>query len=86
MKKLASFPCTISYCLTFTLGIYNEQITDLLEPSSTNLQLREDLKKGVYVENLIEYNVRNVDDVVKILLQVICLLSTQCNSFRLIWF
>ncbi|KAL5538433.1 hypothetical protein UlMin_042978 [Ulmus minor] len=56
-------------CKCSFLEIYNEQITDLLEPSSTNLQLREDLKKGVYVENLTEYDVRNVDDVVKLLLQ-----------------
>lgn len=34
------------------------------------LQLREDLKKGVYVENLTEHNVRTVNDVVKLLLQV----------------
>ncbi|KAF3456467.1 hypothetical protein FNV43_RR01117 [Rhamnella rubrinervis] len=56
-------------CKCSFLEIYNEQITDLLEPSSTNLQLREDLKKGVYVENLTEYNVGNVSDVVKLLLQ-----------------
>ncbi|KAG6731459.1 hypothetical protein I3842_01G130000 [Carya illinoinensis] len=56
-------------CKCSFLEIYNEQITDLLEPSSTNLQLREDLKKGVYVENLTEYNVRTVNDVVKLLLQ-----------------
>ncbi|KAI9195107.1 hypothetical protein LWI28_011738 [Acer negundo] len=58
------FSCKCSF-----LEIYNEQITDLLEPSSTNLQLREDLKKGVYVENLTEYNVTTVNDVVKLLLQ-----------------
>lgn len=58
------FSCKCSF-----LEIYNEQITDLLEPSSTNLQLREDLKKGVYVENLREYNVKTVNDVVKLLLQ-----------------
>ena len=34
------------------------------------LQLREDLKKGVYVETLTEHNVRTVNDVVKLLLQV----------------
>ncbi|KAM3708012.1 hypothetical protein ACJW31_02G067300 [Castanea mollissima] len=56
-------------CKCSFLEIYNEQITDLLEPSSTNLQLREDLKKGVYVENLTERNVRTVNDVVKLLLQ-----------------
>ncbi|ESQ48192.1 hypothetical protein EUTSA_v10019874mg [Eutrema salsugineum] len=58
------FSCKCSF-----LEIYNEQITDLLEPSSTNLQLREDSGKGVYVENLVEYNVRTVNDVLKLLLQ-----------------
>ncbi|OMO53413.1 C2 calcium-dependent membrane targeting [Corchorus capsularis] len=58
------FSCKCSF-----LEIYNEQITDLLEPSSTNLLLREDLKKGVYVENLTEYYVQTVDDVLKLLLQ-----------------
>ncbi|XWS14274.1 hypothetical protein CRYUN_Cryun36dG0108600 [Craigia yunnanensis] len=58
------FSCKCSF-----LEIYNEQITDLLDPSSTNLQLREDLKKGVYVENLMEYDVRDVDDVLKLLFQ-----------------
>lgn len=56
-------------CKCSFLEIYNEQITDLLEPSSTNLQLREDMKKGVYVENLTEYHVRTVGDIVKLLLQ-----------------
>ncbi|KAD1657700.1 hypothetical protein E3N88_42498 [Mikania micrantha] len=56
-------------CKCSFLEIYNEQITDLLEPSSTNLQLREGLKEGVYVENLTEYNVETVDEVLKLLLQ-----------------
>jgi kinesin family protein 15 len=34
------------------LEIYNEQILDLLEPTSVNLHIREDIKKGVYVEGL----------------------------------
>ena len=34
------------------LEIYNEQIMDLLEPLSFNLHVREDMKKGVYVEGL----------------------------------
>ncbi|XP_050216404.1 kinesin-like protein KIN-12C isoform X2 [Mercurialis annua] len=58
------FNCKCSF-----LEIYNEQITDLMEPSSTNLQLREDSKKGVYVENLTEYHVETVNDVTKLLLQ-----------------
>ncbi|KAI7744954.1 hypothetical protein M8C21_027075 [Ambrosia artemisiifolia] len=56
-------------CKCSFLEIYNEQITDLLEPSSTNLQLREGLKEGVYVENLTEYTVETVDEVIKLLLQ-----------------
>ncbi|XP_065863918.1 kinesin-like protein KIN-12C [Euphorbia lathyris] len=58
------FSCKCSF-----VEIYNEQITDLLEPSSTNLQLREDLRKGVYVENLTESNVKTVNDVIKLLSQ-----------------
>ncbi|KAI5059960.1 hypothetical protein GOP47_0024380 [Adiantum capillus-veneris] len=58
------FTCKCSF-----LEIYNEQITDLLEPSSTNLQMREDIKKGVYVENLREVEVRSVQDVVFLLSQ-----------------
>ncbi|VFQ74892.1 unnamed protein product [Cuscuta campestris] len=58
------FSCKCSF-----LEIYNEQITDLLEPSSPNLHLREDSKKGVYVENLTEVSVTCVDDVLRFLLQ-----------------
>ncbi|KAI3686992.1 hypothetical protein L1987_80682 [Smallanthus sonchifolius] len=56
-------------CKCSFLEIYNEQITDLLEPSSTNLQLREGLKEGMYVENLTEYNAETTDEVLKLLLQ-----------------
>ncbi|KAH7443327.1 hypothetical protein KP509_02G029400 [Ceratopteris richardii] len=58
------FTCKCSF-----LEIYNEQITDLLDPTSTNLQMREDLKKGVYVESLTEIEVKSVHDVVLLLLQ-----------------
>lgn len=57
-------------CKCSFLEIYNEQITDLLEPSSTNLQLREDMKKGVYVDNLTEHSVVTVNDVLRLLVQV----------------
>ncbi|KAL9674626.1 hypothetical protein QQ045_030898 [Rhodiola kirilowii] len=60
----------LKYCCKCSfLEIYNEQITDLLEPSSINLQIREDLKKGVYVENLKEHTVTTVADVIKLLVQ-----------------
>ncbi|CAN6343552.1 unnamed protein product [Urochloa humidicola] len=56
-------------CKCSFLEIYNEQITDLLYPSSTNLQLREDIRKEVYVENLTEFEVGCVSDIIKLLMQ-----------------
>ncbi|KZV33656.1 phragmoplast orienting kinesin-1 [Dorcoceras hygrometricum] len=56
-------------CKCSFLEIYNEQITDLLEHLPTNLQLREDSKKGVYVENLTQYSVRTANDVLELLQQ-----------------
>ncbi|CAI9769118.1 unnamed protein product [Fraxinus pennsylvanica] len=56
-------------CKCSFLEIYNEQITDLLDPSSTNLMLREDIKKGVYVENLSELEVQTVGEILQLLSQ-----------------
>ncbi|CAH9125833.1 unnamed protein product [Cuscuta epithymum] len=56
-------------CKCSFLEIYNEQVTDLLDPSSTNLMLREDTTKGVYVENLSEFEVQTVGDILKLLSQ-----------------
>ncbi|KAE8803067.1 Kinesin-like protein KIF15 [Hordeum vulgare] len=56
-------------CKCFFLEIYNEQITDLLDPSSTNLQLREDTRLGVYVENLNKREVTCVSDIITLLMQ-----------------
>ncbi|XP_017698849.2 kinesin-like protein KIN-12F [Phoenix dactylifera] len=56
-------------CRCSFLEIYNEQITDLFDPLSTNLLLREDIRKGVYVENLTEFEVENVNDILKLLIQ-----------------
>ncbi|GAB2234913.1 hypothetical protein Drorol1_Dr00004184 [Drosera rotundifolia] len=58
------FTCRCSF-----LEIYNEQILDLLNPSSINLQIREDLKKGVYVENLTELEVTSAREVMQQILQ-----------------
>lgn len=41
------------------LQIYNEVISDLLKPQFTNLIIREDKKRGVYVEGLSEWVVRS---------------------------
>ncbi|XP_016547589.1 kinesin-like protein KIN-12E isoform X2 [Capsicum annuum] len=58
------FTCRCSF-----LEIYNEQILDLLNPSSVNLQIREDIKKGIHVEDLTEIEVTSARDVMQQLLQ-----------------
>ncbi|EYU17398.1 hypothetical protein MIMGU_mgv1a000460mg [Erythranthe guttata] len=63
-EEKLKFTCRCSF-----LEIYNEQILDLLDPSSINLQIREDSKKGVYVENLTEVEVSSARDVIQQLIQ-----------------
>uniref|UniRef100_A0A8C1KC04 Kinesin family member 15 n=1 Tax=Cyprinus carpio TaxID=7962 RepID=A0A8C1KC04_CYPCA len=46
---LKSFLCKCSF-----IEIYNEQIYDLLDSVSTSLFLREDIKRGVFVEGAVE--------------------------------
>lgn len=45
------------------LQIYNETISDLLKPERSNLNIREDKKKGIYVEGLSEWVVRSPSEV-----------------------
>ncbi|CAI9777016.1 unnamed protein product [Fraxinus pennsylvanica] len=56
-------------CRCSFLEIYNEQITDLLDPNQKNLQIREDVKSGVYVENLTEECVSSMEDVSQLLIK-----------------
>ncbi|XP_050237294.1 kinesin-like protein KIN-12B [Mercurialis annua] len=62
--KQLKYQCRCSF-----LEIYNEQITDLLDPTQRNLQIREDVKSGVYVENLREEYVFAMKDVTQLLLK-----------------
>nr|XP_027117045.1 kinesin-like protein KIN-12B [Coffea arabica] len=62
--KQLMYQCRCSF-----LEIYNEQITDLLEPSQKNLQIREDVKTGVYVDNLTEEYVSTMKDVIQLLIK-----------------
>ncbi|XP_052208701.1 kinesin-like protein KIN-12B isoform X2 [Diospyros lotus] len=64
VDKQLMYQCRCSF-----LEIYNEQITDLLDPSQRNLQIREDVKSGVYVENLTEECVSTMKDVKQILMK-----------------
>lgn len=45
------------------LQIYNEVISDLLKPDWNSLTIREDKKKGVFVEGLSEWAVRSPRDI-----------------------
>ncbi len=45
-------------CRCSFLEIYNETITDLLNPALHNLPIRED-QRGTFVENLTEVHVQN---------------------------
>ncbi len=47
--------------------IYNEIVNDLLNPANTNLKIREDVKKGVFVEGLKEDVVMTADQVFSLL-------------------
>ncbi|KAJ9187052.1 hypothetical protein P3X46_002548 [Hevea brasiliensis] len=62
--KQLKYQCRCSF-----LEIYNEQITDLLDPNQRNLQIREDVKSGVYVENLREEYVFTIKDVTQLLMK-----------------
>ncbi|EFH59709.1 PAKRP1L [Arabidopsis lyrata subsp. lyrata] len=63
-ERQLKYQCRCSF-----LEIYNEQITDLLDPSQRNLMIREDVKSGVYVENLTEEYVKNLKDLSKLLVK-----------------
>ena len=55
---------TVNYLVRASyLQIYNEVISDLLKPENKNLMIREDSKRGVYVEGLSEWVVRTPADV-----------------------
>lgn len=49
------------------MEIYNENVSDLLDPSSSHLQIREDMKKGVYVEGVTEEIVQGEDDLIDVI-------------------
>jgi kinesin family protein 5 len=47
--------------------IYMERLKDLLNPDEANLKIREDKNKGIYIEDLTEENVTEVDEVIEIM-------------------
>jgi hypothetical protein len=64
-KESEEYRCTVRCSF---LEIYNEEITDLLDPSLTGLQIRDgDSSAGVYVQGLSERQVFNVNDVLELI-------------------
>lgn len=49
------------------LEIYMEKVKDLLDPTSDNLQIRQDLKKGIFVEGLTEKEVTDSKDMFELM-------------------
>ena len=49
-------------CKCSFLEIYNENVFDLLDAASRGLHLRENIKKGVFVDGIIEHPVTNASE------------------------
>ncbi|KAK8481123.1 hypothetical protein V6N13_031669 [Hibiscus sabdariffa] len=62
--RQTNYQCRCSF-----LEIYNEQIGDLLDPTQRNLEIKDDSKNGLYVENLTEEYVSSYEDVTQILIK-----------------
>ena len=49
------------------IQIYNEVISDLLRNDKTNLQIREDTRKGVYIEGVSEWAVVRPQEILELM-------------------
>ena len=45
------------------IEIYMEKIRDLIDPSKTDLKVREERNKGVFIENVTEFSVSDEGEV-----------------------
>ncbi|XP_040990761.1 kinesin-like protein KIN-12F [Juglans microcarpa x Juglans regia] len=63
-EKHINYQCRCSF-----LEIYNERIGDLLDPMQRNLEMKDDGKNGLYIENLTEEYVTSYEDVTQILIK-----------------
>ena len=59
-QSLGSVPLE---CRCSFLEIYKEKIMDLLNPTTLDLSIREDITRGIYVENLTEQPVSSTAEV-----------------------
>ena len=66
IEKNSNSDTTFIIRITY-LQIYNESIDDLLKPEKKHLSIRENNKKGLYVEGLSEWAVRSPNDIYALL-------------------
>lgn len=64
------------------LQIYNENISDLLKNDRTSLQIREEKKKGVFVEGLSEWAVRSPSEICALMQKGECARATACTKMN----
>ncbi|KAF9429497.1 Kinesin-like protein kif15 [Podila epigama] len=61
MDNSVKYLCKASY-----IEIYNEAIFDLLDSSASSRSIREDIKRGVYVDGVVEESIHNPEDAYKL--------------------
>lgn len=64
------------------LQIYNEVISDLLRTDRTNLHIREDKKRGVFVEGLSEWAVRSPNEIYSLISKGANSRATACTKMN----
>ncbi|KAL6543109.1 hypothetical protein OROHE_010629 [Orobanche hederae] len=62
--KIINYQCRCSF-----LEVYDEKISDLLDPTQRGLEIKDDAKNGFYVENLTEEYVTCYEDVTQIVIK-----------------
>ncbi|GER45988.1 kinesin related protein [Striga asiatica] len=62
--KMMNYQCRCSF-----LEVYDEKISDLLDPTQRGLEITDDIKNGFYVEHLSEEYVSCYEDVTQILIK-----------------
>ena len=53
------FDISVSY-----IEIYNESVNDLIDPTNKNLEVRESISNGIYINRLCEKKVQSFDEVI----------------------
>ena len=61
-SSISKYLVKVSY-----IEIYNETVNDLIDPSNKNLEIRESGNKGIFVNNLSEISVNNLEKAMQLL-------------------